>query len=282
MASFDTLDHAQLRALIQRRVRDGVLLRLIDKWLSAGVLEGGIRSYPEAGSPQGGVISPLLSNIYLHYVLDEWFEQVVKPRLRGAASLIRYADDFTMAFAIESDARRVLEVLPKRFSKFGLMIHPEKTRLVRFVRPPYWAKDNAKSEYLPGTFDFLGFTHYWGFSREACRVIKRQTAASRIRRAIRAVAEWCRRNRHRPIPEQHETLSQKLRGHYGYYGLTGNARALGQYYYLVERVWKRWLARRSWARPIAWDRFRGVLERYPLPLPTQSQSVYRGVANPMT
>jgi group II intron reverse transcriptase/maturase len=204
---FDTLDHAQLRALIRRRVRDGVLLRLIDKWLSAGVLEDGIWSDPEAGSPQGGVISPLLSNIFLHYVLDAWFEQVVQPRLSGRAFLVRYADDFVMAFACESDARRVLEVLPKRFGKYGLTLHPEKTRLVRFVRPPSWATGKEPSVYDPGTFDFLGFTHYWGFSREACRLIKRQTAASRLRRSLRAVAAWCKRHRHRPIPEQHQALS---------------------------------------------------------------------------
>jgi RNA-directed DNA polymerase len=279
---FDTLDHAQLRALIRRRVRDGVLLRLIDKWLSAGVLEDGVRSYPDAGSPQGGVISPLLSNIFLHYVLDEWFEQVVKPRLRGKAFLIRYADDFIMAFACESDARRVLEVLPKRFSKFGLTIHPEKTRLVRFVRPPWWAKAKGPSKFEPGTFEFLGFTHCWGFSREACRIIQRQTAASRARRAVQAVADWCKRNRHRPIPEQHRTLSQKLRGHYAYYGLTGNSRALSSFYFAVKGLWRKWLSRRSWVSPLSWEQFRHLLERHSLPRPTLSHSWYRSVANPTT
>ena len=279
---FDTLDHAQLRALIRRRVRDGVLLRLIDKWLSAGVLEDGIRSYPEAGSPQGGVISPLLSNIFLHYVLDEWFEQVVKPRLRGRAFLIRYADDFIMAFACESDARRVLEVLPKRFSKFGLTIHPEKTRLVRFVRPPSWVKDKGRPEFQPGTFDFLGFSHYWGFSREACRIIKRQTAVSRARRAVKAVADWCRRNRHRPIPEQHQALSQKLRGHYAYYGLTGNSRALDSFYFAVHGLWRKWLSRRSWVSPLSWEQYQQLRERHPFPRPTLPHSWYRSVANPTT
>ena len=279
---FDTLDHAHLRALIQRRVRDGVLLRLIDKWLSAGVLDGGVRSYPETGSPQGGVISPLLSNIFLHYVLDEWFEQVVTPRLRGRASLVRYADDFIMAFASESDARRVLEVLPKRLCKYGLMIHPEKSRLVRFVRPPYWAPHKLRPEYQPGTFDFLGFTHYWGFSRQACRIIKRQTAANRARRAVQAVADWCRRNRHRPIPEQHQVLSQKLRGHYAYYGLTGNARALSSFYFAVKGLWRKWLSRRSWVSPLSWEQYQRLRERHPLPRPTLPHSRHRGVANPMT
>jgi group II intron reverse transcriptase/maturase len=277
---FDTLDHAQLRALLRRRVRDGVLLRLIDKWLKAGVLDDGIRSYPDAGSPQGGVISPLLSNIFLHYVLDEWFEQVVQPRLCGRASLVRYADDFIMAFACESDARRVLEVLPKRFGKFGLTLHPEKTRLVRFVRPPYWATNHGRPEYQPGTFDFLGFTHYWGFSREACRLIQRQTAASRLRRALRAVAAWCKRHRHRPIPEQHRALSQKLRGHYAYYGLTGNTRSLSCFYYAVQGLWRKWLSRRSWVRPLSWAQFQQLRERYPLPPPLLYHSGHCRVAKP--
>jgi RNA-directed DNA polymerase len=133
---FDTLDHAHLRSLLRQRVRDGVLLRLIDKWLEAGVLEEGIINYPEAGTPQGGVISPLLANIYLHYVLDVWFAETVKPRLKGRAFLVRYADDFVMGFTCEEDARRVLDVLPKRFGKYGLTIHPDKTRLVPFRRPP--------------------------------------------------------------------------------------------------------------------------------------------------
>src|SRR5205085_11425479 len=132
---FDTLDHGQSRELLRRRIRDGVLLRLIDKWLNAGVLEEAVLTYPTAGSPQGGVISPLLANVYLHYVLDVWFAAEVQPRLRGRAFLIRYADDFVMGFACAEDARRVLEVLPKRFGKFGLTLHPQKTRLVPFQKP---------------------------------------------------------------------------------------------------------------------------------------------------
>jgi RNA-directed DNA polymerase len=273
---FDTLGHAQLRALIQRRVRDGVLLRLIGKWLSAGVLEDGILSYPEAGSPQGGVISPMLSNIYLHYVLDEWFEQVVKPRLRGRAFLIRYADDFVMGFAREDDARRVLEVLPKRFDKYGLTIHPDKTRLVPFLRPvgpPTQADATGVSR--PGTFNFLGFTHYWGRSRAGSWIVKRQTAADRFRRATKRVAEWCRRHRHRPIPLQHATLSRQLRGHYAYYGITGNMPALLRFQYAVRVLWRKWLSRRSWAGPLSWDQFSEIVERFPLPRPGLVQSVYR-------
>ena len=157
---FDALDHAQLRSLLRQRVRDGVLLRLIDKWLNAGVLEDGELTYPEAGTPQGGVVSPLLANVYLHYVLDVWFQEVVKPCLKGRAFLVRYADDFVMGFACEEDARRVLAVLPKRFGKYGLMIHPDKTRLLPFRRPnrsPSAA--NCQREPQPESFDFLGFTH---------------------------------------------------------------------------------------------------------------------------
>src|SRR5271166_6679165 len=157
---FDTLDHAHLRDLLRRRVRDGVLLRLIDKWLKAGVLEEGRVTVPATGTPQGGVISPLLANVYLHYVLDLWFEQEVKPRLQGRAFLIRYADDFVIGFTHEGDARRVLEVLPKRFGKYGLTIHPDKTRLVPFRSPASSVGGGSGQGVSPGSFDLLGFTHY--------------------------------------------------------------------------------------------------------------------------
>ena len=186
---FDTLDQAQLRELLRRRVRDGVLLRLISKWLHAGVLEDGCLTYPEAGTPQGGVISPLLANVYLHYVLDEWFEGEVKPRLKGRAFLIRYADDFVMGFACEEDARRVLDVLPKRFGKYGLTIHPDKTRLVPFRPPAGPDRSGPPGGPEPGTFDLPGFTPFWGRSRKGTRVVKRRTAADRLRRAIRTVAQ---------------------------------------------------------------------------------------------
>lgn len=272
---FDTLDHARLRDLLKRRVRDGVLLRLIDKWLNAGVLEAGSVSYPDAGTPQGGVVSPVLSNVYLHYVLDEWFEGEVKPRLRGHAFLIRYADDFVIGFTCEDDARRVLDVLPKRFGKYGLTIHPEKTRLVPFQRPAYrQGRGEQAPAGKPGTFDFLGFTHYWGRSRKGNNVVKQKTAASRLRRAIGTIADWCKRNSHQPIDEQHRKLSQKLRGHYAYYGITGNAAALSGFRNEVTRLWRKWLSRRSWAGRLSWGRFRGILERFPLPAPVVVHSVF--------
>jgi group II intron reverse transcriptase/maturase len=277
---FDTLDQARLRELLRQRIRDGVLLRQIGKWLNAGVLEDGSLTLPSAGTPQGGVISPLLANVYLHYVLDVWFEQEVKPRLQGRAFLIRYADDFVMGFAREADARRVLDVLPKRFGKYGLTLHPDKTRLVAFRPPERSPRGDSEAGPRPGTFDLLGFTHYWGRSRKGNWVVKRRTAASRLRRAIQAIARWCRFNRHRPLAEQHQALGQKLRGHFGYYGITGNGEALRRFRDAVKRLWRKWLSRRSRGDPLSWDRFTRLLERYPLPAAVVVHSVCRSVANP--
>jgi RNA-directed DNA polymerase len=279
---FDTLDHAHLRELLRRRIRDGVLLRLIDKWLNAGVLEDGRLTVPEAGTPQGGVISPLLANVYLHYVLDLWFDGEVRPRLKGRAFLIRYADDFVMGFACEEDAQRVLDVLPKRFGKFGLTIHPDKTRMVAFRPPAASNPDGAGMGSSSGTFDLLGFTHYWGRSRRGNWVVKRRTAGSRLQCAIKRVAAWCRLNRHRPIAEQHQTLGQKIRGHLAYFGITGNGGALHRFRDAVVRLWRQWLSRRTRGDPWPWDRFNLLLRRYPLPAANVVHSVYRQIANPVT
>ncbi len=278
---FDTLDHAHLREFLQRRVRDGVLKRLIGKWLKAGVMEDGSISYPDAGSPQGGVVSPILANVFLHYVLDTWFEEEVKPRLRGRAYLIRYADDFVIGFTREDDARRVMDVLPKRFGRYGLTIHPEKTRLVPFHRPSGTTDGpGGQGNDRPGTFTLLGFTHYWGRSRKGRPVVKRQTASKRLSRAVRSIAQWCRRHRHRPVAEQHHTLSQKVRGHYAYYGITGNGRALAGFLDAVQRCWRKWLDRRNRQREMDWDKFNRLLQRYPLPPPRIVHSVYPHAANP--
>jgi group II intron reverse transcriptase/maturase len=257
---FDTLDQTHLRSFLQHRVRDGVITRLIGKWLKAGVLEEGALSYPEAGTPQGGSASPLLSNLYLHYVLDLWFAQEVIPRLRGRAFMTRFADDVVMGFALKEDAERVLRVLPKRLGKYGLTIHPDKTRLVAFGRP------TGTSEGEPGTFDFLGFTHYWGKSRRGKWIIKRKTAHQRFSRGLKRVTEWCRHNRHQPIAEQHQELSQKLRGHFAYYGITGNDLWLRKFRQGVKRAWQKWLHRRSRSSAdMPWDRFDRLLQRYRLP-----------------
>ncbi len=206
---FDTLDHGVLRELLRKRVVDGVVIRLIGKWLHAGVLEEGRFHRPEAGSPQGGVISPILANIYLHHVLDEWWAETVVPRLRGEAFLIRYADDAVLVFSEEEDATRVFSVLPKRFDRFGLAVHPEKTKLLPFRRP---RRDGSGP--CPGSFDFLGITHFWAKSRKGHWVPKRKTASKRFSRSIRAVNEEMRRVRHLSIREQSEILGHKLRGFY--------------------------------------------------------------------
>jgi group II intron reverse transcriptase/maturase len=248
---FDTLSHQHLRAILDRRIRDGVIRRLLDKWLKAGVWEQGQISYPEQGTPQGGCISPMLSNIYLHTVLDEWFAGEVKPRLKGRAFLTRFADDFVMGFELESDARRVWEVLPKRFGKYGLALHPDKTRLLDF-RSPAQARE-------PGTFQFLGFTHYWGTSRHGHSVLKRKTAKDRLARTLTRMEQWCKKYRHLPMLVQHRALNQKLRGHYGYFGITGNFRCLNQVLERTRRIWFRWLCRRTrGGRGMTWERF-GVL-----------------------
>jgi group II intron reverse transcriptase/maturase len=272
---FDTLDHERLREILRQRVRDGVLLRLIGKWLGAGVLEEGSLVLPEVGTPQGGVISPLLANVFLDAVLDGWFEDVVKPRLRGRALLVRYADDAVLVFECEEDARRVLEVLPKRLAKYGLLLHPDKTRLVAFRRPP-----PGGGGPRPGAFDFLGFTHYWGRARRGFPAVLRKTARDRFTRSLRAVGQWCRQHRHLPLAEQQRVLRQKLRGHYAYYGITGNHRALSSFYRQTERVWWKWLGRRSNRAPKSWEWFWRLKERHPLPPPRIVHSVYRLAAKP--
>jgi RNA-directed DNA polymerase len=263
---FDTIDHGHLGEFLKRRVRDGVILRLIGKWLNAGVLEDGVRTTPEQGTPQGGVVSPLLANIVLHYVLDEWFEREVRPRLKGAAFLIRYADDFVIGVAREDDARRIMEVLPQRLSKYGLTVHPEKTRLVRF-RPPAEADSasEGRDHSAPRTFDFLGFTHYWGRSRQGAWVVKRKTAKGRFRRGLQSLWEWCRAHLHDPIADQYRRISQKLKGHYAYYGITGNAVRLSAFLRGVRRTWKHWLARRDRDGSLNWAEYRRLERRYPLP-----------------
>jgi RNA-directed DNA polymerase len=265
---YDNLDRGHLRGFLDQRVRDGVLRRAIDKWLKAGVMEGRALSHPTTGTPQGGVISPLLSNIYLHHVLDVWFEATVKPRLQGRAFLIRFADDFVLVCELETDARRVLEVLPKRFGKFGLDLHPDKTRLVRFERPRRQAKPEKRHQHEePRKFDSLGFTHFWEPSRWGQWTIKRKTASDRITRFMRQLNQWCRGNRHVPLATQHAQLLSKLRGHYGYYGITGNSRTLASTHFWVKRIWRKWLNRRSRDGRLTWERFNLRLGRYPLPNP---------------
>lgn len=274
---FDTLDHAHLREILAKRMRDGVIKRLIGKWLNAGVMDKGCLLHPEAGTPQGGVVSPMLSNIYLHEVLDVWFERDVKPRLHGRAFLVRYADDFIMGFELEEDARRVQAVLPKRFEKYGLALHPDKTRLVPFGKPR-GPKDPP--ERRPGHFDFLGFTHFWGISKKGSWVVKRKTAKSRFSRAIQRIGEWMSRNRHKSLGEQQRTLWKKLRGHFQYYGITGNSKSLGNFHFEVRKLWRKWLDRRSQRAKVTWDKMNRILVRFPLPKPIAHRSILKHAANP--
>ncbi len=273
---FDDLDKSHLRGFLDKRVRDGVIRRAIDKWLKAGVLEDGIVTYPESGTPQGGVISPLLANVYLHEVVDTWFEREVTPRMSSQSFMMRFADDMVMVFASERDARRVLEVLPKRLARYGLRLHPEKTRLVNFRRPPGGPGGTPLDRgRRPGTFDLLGFTHHWGRSRKGRWTVQRKTAASRLQRAAEAVDEWCKAHRHLRVLQQHRTLCAKLRGHCAYYGITGNSWALQQFRSLMLRSWRRWLDHRSQRARMTWGRFRRLLERHPLPSAIAIHSVYR-------
>jgi group II intron reverse transcriptase/maturase len=265
---YDSLDHEQLRNVLSRRVRDGVVTRLIGKWLNAGVLEEGSITHPEAGTPQGGVISPLLANVFLHDAIDTWFEHDIKPRLRGRAELVRYADDSAMVFANESDARRVLEVLPKRLEKYGLKLHPDKTRLVAFQRPPADRDDDpTNSGASSSSFEMLGFVHRWERSRKGNWVVMLRTAPKRLRAALKRIRAWCKQNMHRAVREQWATLSQKLRGHFGYYGVEGNSRAISLFAFEVYSVWRWYLNRRSQRARMTWERMKQLSSRYPLPPP---------------
>jgi group II intron reverse transcriptase/maturase len=258
---FGSISHSHLRAFLDRRVNDGVIRRMIDKWLKAGVLEDGLLHHATEGSPQGGVISPCVSNIFLHHVLDEWFENEVKTRLKGNGTLVRFADDAVMAFADLQDANRVLDVLGKRLARYELTLHPDKTRFVDFRSPR--SDGNAHSATDGTTFTFLGFCHVWGKSRKRKNVVRQLTAKNRYARALAAVADWCRQHRHLPVPEQHAHLVAKMRGHYAYYGISGNFRRLSWYVTSVAKIWKKWLSRRG--AGMNWNRFTSLLSRHPLP-----------------
>lgn len=259
---FDSIDHGHLRSFLDLRIKDGVIRRMIDKWLKAGVLDRGTLTKSVTGTPQGGVISPLLANIFLHYVLDDWFVRVAKPRMKCRCQLVRYADDFVMSFEDHLDGRRMLAVLGKRFGRFGLTLHPSKTRYVdfRFKRP-----QGRHPATQATSFVFLGFTHVWGMSRRGKPVVRQVTAKDRYARALHAVKDWCRKHLHLSLKAQHRRLCLMLQGHYAYYGITGNGRRLRWYLHQTERIWKASLSRRSRSGKLTWDRMEKVLDRYPLP-----------------
>jgi group II intron reverse transcriptase/maturase len=258
---FDAIVRSQLMAFVERRIGDSSILRLIRKWIHVGVIEDGRLLVTETGTGQGQVISPLLANLYLHYVLDEWFEHEVKPRLRGQAAEIRYADDFILCFQYRADAERVLEVLSKRFAKYGLTLHPAKTRLLAFGRPALPSGPDAPQ---PATFDFLGFTHICARSRRGRFAIHVRTIRTRLRRSTKAVAQWCRQHRHDPVANQAAALNAKLRGHYQYYGRPTNYHSLWRFHRLVQKLWYKWLNRRTRGKPLPWCDFTQLLKHHPL------------------
>jgi len=263
---FDTLGHAHLLALLRQKVRDGVVLHWIENWLRADVLKDGCMEHRDEGTPQGGVISPLLANIYLHYVLDQWFETEVRPRLGGRSRLIRYADDFVIVFEREEDARRTMDVLPNRFGRYGLELHPDKTRLIPFHQPrPTWWRGSRDDRPTPGSFDLLGFTHVWHRTPKGTWYVRRKTATDRLTRSLTAIREWCRAHRHESIRQQSKDLSRKVSGHYQYYGIPGNLESLWRFSKMVFLAWCKWLARRS--HKVNWERLYRAVRRHALPTP---------------
>ena len=260
---FDSIDRSLLREMLRQRVADPSLMRLVGKCLRVGVLEGEEYSAPEVGTAQGSVLSPLLGNIYLHYVLDEWYHTAVAKRLEGKSCLIRYADDFIIVFSQREEAKRVLRELEGRMARYGLKLHPDKTRIVPFRRPGR-GQSSGKG---PGTFRFLGFTVYWRRTRKGGWVPALKTRADRLRRATVRAYDFCRRNRHQSIADQHAGICRRLRGHYNYFGVNGNVRALKRLYHATRRSWYKWLNRRGASGELTWERYEAILVDYPLPAP---------------
>ncbi|HUV13251.1 MAG TPA: group II intron reverse transcriptase/maturase, partial [Acidobacteriota bacterium] len=249
---FDSIDRQMLSEMLQERIADKSFMRLVGKCLRVGVLDGEEFSRSDEGTVQGSVLSPILGNIYLHNALDKWFEEKVKTRLKGKATLIRYADDLLAAFELREDAERVMAVLGKRLGRFKLSLHPDKTRLINFRRPPR-SQTGGKG---PDTFDFLGFTVYWRRNRQGRGWhVSWRTRKARLRRAINAAHELCRRQRHMPIPVQHQALRRRIQGHFNYFGVNDNQRSLATLSYHVRRSWHKWLNRRSQRSRLNWKRF---------------------------
>jgi group II intron reverse transcriptase/maturase len=257
---FDKIDRKILMEMLHSRIADERLMRLVGKCLHVGVLDGTRVLEPSEGTAQGSSLSPLLGNVYLHYVLDAWFEREVRPHLRASSALVRYADDFVLCFEHAADAAYVWGILEERFKTFGLTLHPKKTRSFVF-RPPRKGGDGGGA-----TFDFLGFTLHWQRTRRGAWRVAFRTRGARLRRAIKAATEWCRRHRHDSVEEQHRALSRKLIGHDNYFGVNGNVRALRNLHYAVTRVWRKWLDRRSQRARMTWKRFRELLTAHPLPV----------------
>lgn len=258
---FGSLDHGWLLKFVEHRVGDPRIISLIRRWLKAGIIEDRKFEASETGTPQGGSISVLLSNMYLHYVLDLWFEKAIKPRLKGESYLIRYIDDFIVCFQYKSDAIRFREVLEKRLAKFSLTIEPNKTRLVEFGRFTRYTKGpREKME----TIYFLGFTHFCTRNRKGKFMVGRKTEKSRFKRSIKKITDKMREIRHWPIKHQICKINEILRGHYNYYGMGGNSKSLFKIYFQTEKYWRRMLCSRSWKGHITWDKFKEIIVAFPI------------------
>jgi RNA-directed DNA polymerase len=265
---FDCIDHDQLMQMLELRIDDRPLLRLIGKWLKAGVLEeGGKVIHPDTGCPQGSSISPVLANIYLHYVLDVWFEDVVKPRCKARAFMCRFADDVVFAFQYREEAERFLRAVPKRLARYGLELAAEKSRLVRFSR--FQLGKNSER------FDFLGFEFRWVVDHKGVARVTRRTSRKRLRSSLSRVTEWIKAQRHQPVRQLVEALNARLRGHYNYFGVIGNYRSLWSLFYQVSRLLKKWLGRRSQKSRMTWGKFTVLLKRFPLEEPWITESRHR-------
>jgi len=261
---FDKVSHDWMMRCLQVRIKDPSLLLLIRRFLKAGYIDAGEFVLTTKGTPQGGNLSPILSNIFLHYVLDLWFEKRIKPQARGVCHLVRYADDFICMVQHVDDARHIEQAMRERFAKFDLELHPDKTRVIGFSRG---AMNRVKEDkHTAYTFDFLGFTHYWGKSRRGNLTLCRKTSAKRFRKACKELSTWLQRIRcTAKLKEWWPTLQAKLRGHYQYYGISGNSRAIERYHYVTKRLIFKWLNRRSQKVSFNWSGFDAYLKHYPLP-----------------
>jgi group II intron reverse transcriptase/maturase len=263
---FGSIDHQVLREMLDQKIKDGVIRRMIDKWLKAGILEEEQVRYPDEGTPQGSTVSPVLSNVYLHYVLDEWFTKQIQPLLEKESFLVRFADDYVLGFKSVQDAKRVLKVLPQRLSKYGLTLHPEKTRLIDLD------KEREKGEHPQRTFDFLGFTHYIGKSRKGKRILKRKTSSRKMGSALKRMNVWLRENKDKlKLVELIGKVNQKLRGHYSYYGITFNYRGPREYHDKVERLLHKWLNKRGGKKKWTWERVSKLLREW---VPLEKPRIY--------
>jgi len=270
---FDKVSHEELIKFIRIRIRDTSLLILIEKFLKAGYIDDGLLVRTEEGTPQGSILSPILANIFLHYVLDEWFEKVVKENVEGFCELVRYADDFICVTQKAEDAKRIEKALKNRFNKYGLETHPTKSRRISFGR---YERENAeKQNRKPNTFDFLGFTHYCDKTRKRKFKLGRKTSRKKFVTKCKEMNLWLKKIRNKEkTKEWWKTLRAKLRGHFQYYGVSGNFREIAKYYKITMRLLHKWLNRRSQKRKKNWENFNRYLTHYPLPCPQIRHNFY--------